>query len=196
MIMKYTLPQINKTYNCFDDGKISISRHYLVTIKEIIPFEEIDETTLKIWERAKRDSKVYAKETDYFIKFIGEDKKEGAFVRCSQGSWFGIGTHDSAVINSGRIDFSKTEKEILDSKDAIIEALLKCYIDCLDITDKEHFIFTNNFRILSNNMLWELSELLKSYIEGDDITLYYISKEILRFNIKQELRRYKLKTIL
>lgn len=43
--------------------------------------------------------------------------------------------------------------------------------------------------------LWELSDLLKSHIEGDDITLYYISKEILRFNIKQELRLFKLKQI-
>ena len=192
---KQPLPQINKTYNCFDDGKISISRHYLVTIKEIIPFDEIDLATLKIWESAKRDRGVLAKETDYFIKFIGEDNIEGTFVRCNSGSWFGIGTHDCAVINSGRIDFSKTEKEILDSKDDIIEALLKCYIDCLDITEKDHF-FTNNFRILSNNMLWELSDLLKSHIEGDDITLYYISKEILRFNIKQELRLFKLKQIL
>lgn len=186
------LPQIGRTYNCFDDGKISISRHYLVTITEIIPFDEIDESTLKLWEKLKDDHNVYAKETDHFIRFIGENNTQGTFVRCRTGSWFGMGI----LSNAGRIDMSKTEKEILDSKDDIIEALLKCYMDCLDITEKEHFLFTNNFRILSNNMLWELSPLMKSHTEGDDIILYYISKEIIRFNIKQELRAYKIKEIL
>ena len=198
MIVKLPLPQIGKTYNCFDDGKISLSRHYYVTIKEIIPFDEIDELTLKLWEELKTEHKVYAKETDYFIRFQGEDDIEGTFVRCNQGSWFGMGE----LINSGRIDMSKIEPEILDEKDALIEALLKCYMDCLDITEKEHFIFTKYFRILSNNMLWELSPLLKSFIEGrrvsvgDEIALYYLSKEIIRFNIKQELRKYKLNQIL
>ena len=36
------LPEIGKTYNCFDDGKIRESRMYQVTIDEIIPFEKAD----------------------------------------------------------------------------------------------------------------------------------------------------------
>ena len=32
--------EIGKKYNFFDDGKISISRHYIAEVKDIIPFHE------------------------------------------------------------------------------------------------------------------------------------------------------------
>ncbi len=42
------IPEIGKTYNCFDDGKISKSRMYQVTITEIIPFEKADNKLLEL----------------------------------------------------------------------------------------------------------------------------------------------------
>ena len=44
------LPEIGRTYNCFDDGKITESRMYQVTIDEIIPFEKADNELLELWE--------------------------------------------------------------------------------------------------------------------------------------------------
>ena len=38
--------ELNKTYDYFDDGKIRESRRLPVTIREIIPFSEIDSETL------------------------------------------------------------------------------------------------------------------------------------------------------
>jgi hypothetical protein len=62
------MPEIGKIYNCYDDGKISESRRYKVTIKEIIPFKEIDKDTLEQWkEEVKECDFLYEKETDFSI---------------------------------------------------------------------------------------------------------------------------------
>jgi hypothetical protein len=69
------IPEIGKTYNCFDDGKISHSRLYTVDVVDVIPFENIDEDTLNEWkEKVEECDWLFAKETDYFIKTAnGED---------------------------------------------------------------------------------------------------------------------------
>ena len=38
--------EIGKSYNVFNDGKISKSRLYQVKVTEIVPFNEIDDNTL------------------------------------------------------------------------------------------------------------------------------------------------------
>jgi len=48
------IPEIGKTYNCFDDGKISHSRLYTVDVVDVIPFKNIDDARLNEWiERTK-----------------------------------------------------------------------------------------------------------------------------------------------
>ncbi len=96
------IPKINKTYNCFDDGKISESRKYTVDITEVIPFAEVDSETLDIWNDQVKDCHwLFSKETDYFIKFKnGEEGREGVFARTKNGGWFGLGN----FWNSGRLD--------------------------------------------------------------------------------------------
>ena len=65
------IPRLNETYNCFVDGKIRESRKYTVLIKEVIPFDNIDESTLKIWlDDVKRCYWLYKEETDFFIKTL------------------------------------------------------------------------------------------------------------------------------
>jgi hypothetical protein len=92
------LPEIGKTYNCFDDGKISESRRYEVTITEIIPFKEIDKDTLEQWnEEVKTCDWLYDVKTDYFIKAWNGDNFE-TFVRTKDKGWFSMGW------NSGRLD--------------------------------------------------------------------------------------------
>ena len=100
------LPEINKTYNCFDDGKVTNGRLYTVDITEIIPFSEIDSETLNIWkQKVKQSYWLYATETDYFIKFTnGEEGKDGMFVRTKTNGWFGMGDY----WNSGRLDIDNS----------------------------------------------------------------------------------------
>ena len=97
------IPKLNKTYNCFDDGKISESRKYEVTIEKIVPFDEIDEEILEIWKDVSKFSHwLFAKETDFFIFTSGEDgaDDDNIFVRTKDNGWFGIGN----FFNSGRLD--------------------------------------------------------------------------------------------
>lgn len=97
------LPIINKEYNCFDDGKINNSRLYQVTVKEIIPFTEIDNDTLEQWkDEVKQCYWLYNKETDFFIKTWNGDDVE-TFVRTKDGGWFSMG-----FLCSGRLDIDGT----------------------------------------------------------------------------------------
>ena len=88
--------KVGKTYDYFDDGKISESRRMPVTITEIIPFDKIDEETLKSWkEEVIEIDWVYNPITDYFIK--GTIKEDGLddidiiFVRTLENDWFSMG---------------------------------------------------------------------------------------------------------
>ena len=85
--------QLNKEYNYYDDGKIKEGRRFVVIIKEIIPFNKIDNETLSLWEEEVVDCPwLYSKETDYFIK--GKSKDDGediTFVRTIEDDWFSIG---------------------------------------------------------------------------------------------------------
>lgn len=98
-----SIPEIGKTYNCFDDGKINHSRLYTVYIKEVIPFDKIDHTTLIEWEeQAKQCDWLFSKETDFFIKTEDGEDGDAVFVRTKNGGWFSIGN----FMNSGRLDVS------------------------------------------------------------------------------------------
>jgi hypothetical protein len=97
------LPKINKTYNCFDDGKVSKSRMYQVVITDIIPFEKADNELLFLWEERGLPCCWLFEKTDYFIKFISnefDDEPNGVFARTKNGGWFGLGDY----WNSGRLD--------------------------------------------------------------------------------------------
>lgn len=99
--MKQTVPEIGKTYNCFDDGKITLSRLYTVDVKEVVPFDEIDEETLCSWNEAIDGcSWLFSKETDFFIKTENGEDGNATFVRTLNGGWFSIGQ----FMNSGRLD--------------------------------------------------------------------------------------------
>lgn len=105
-------PEIGKTYNCFDDGKIRESRMYQVTITEIIPFKEANKQLLKLWQEEGLTSHWLFDKTDYFIKFTSnefEDEPNGVFARTRDGGWFGLGN----FWNSGRLDIDGTLTESL-----------------------------------------------------------------------------------
>lgn len=92
------IPKIGQIYNCFDDGKISHSRLYHVTIKDLIPFNKIDSITLENWQNVVEVCDwLFAEKTDYFIT---TEDTEDIFVRTKDGGWFSIGS----FLNSGRLD--------------------------------------------------------------------------------------------
>lgn len=106
------LPEIGRTYNCFDDGKIRESRMYQVTIDEIIPFEKADNELLELWEEEGLPSYWLFDKTDYFIKFTSnefKDEPNGVFARTKGGGWFGLGNY----WNSGRLDIDGSLTESL-----------------------------------------------------------------------------------
>ena len=106
------LPEIGKTYNCFDDGKIRESRMYQVTIDEIIPFEKADNELLELWEKEGLPSYWLFEKTDYFIKFTSnefKDEPNGVFARTKGGGWFGLGNY----WNAGRLDIDGSLTESL-----------------------------------------------------------------------------------
>ena len=106
------LPEIGKTYNCFDDGKIRESRMYQVTIDEIIPFEKADNELLELWEKEGLPRYWLFEKTDYFIKFTSnefKDEPNGVFARTKGGNWFGLGNY----WNSGRLDIDGSLTESL-----------------------------------------------------------------------------------
>lgn len=89
--MSSLIPKVGETYNTFDDGKISPSRMYQVTIKKVIPFNEIDKETLNRWkEEVKEVYWLYNKETDYFVicEPDEEDNSIEVFVRTTDNRWF------------------------------------------------------------------------------------------------------------
>jgi len=107
------IPKLNKEYNCFDDGKVSKTRLYVVEVKEIVPFKDIDEETLSLWkEEVKNCYWLYRKKTDFFIKTT-----QGTFVRTKDNGWFSIG----GFLCGGRMDvdgkLTKRLDEIYNSED-------------------------------------------------------------------------------
>jgi hypothetical protein len=95
------VPEIGKTYNCFDDGKITLSRLYTVDVVGVIPFDKIDKKTLKEWKKqVEHCDWLFAKETDYFIKTANGEDGNATFVRTLNGGWFSLGQ----FMNSGRLD--------------------------------------------------------------------------------------------
>jgi len=95
------IPEIGKTYNCFDDGKIRESRLYTVDVVAVIPFSEIDDKTFHEWEdQVENCDWLFAKETDYFIKTANGEDGDATFVRTLDGGWFSIGE----FMNSVRLD--------------------------------------------------------------------------------------------
>ena len=106
------LPKIGKTYNCFNDGKISFSRLYTVDVKEIIPFDKIDKKTLKLWKNEVKDCPwLYSEETDFFIKTDNEETETEFFVRTKKPGWFSIGDD----LYNGRLDVDGKLTELLNN---------------------------------------------------------------------------------
>lgn len=109
---KKGIPEVGKTYNCFDDGKIRESRLYTVDIVAVIPNWRIDFKTKRLWKRSVKECYwLFAKKTDYFVKTANGEDGDAVFVRTVDGGWFSIG----GFMNSGRLDIDGKLTEIMNA---------------------------------------------------------------------------------
>lgn len=85
------LPEIGKTYNFYDDGKITFSRQYKCVITDIIPYDDVSDTikeqhkTITTWYNW-----LFAPKTDYFIigRVIDDVVEDQVFMRTLKNTWF------------------------------------------------------------------------------------------------------------
>ncbi len=103
------IPEVNKTYNYFDDGKIRESRRETVKILKLIPFDKVSKKLLKQWwKEVNMCDWLYKTNTDYFVKgYLEETKEEVIFARTKNDGWFSLGW------NAGRLDIDGSLTEQL-----------------------------------------------------------------------------------
>lgn len=97
------IPEIGKRYHCFDDGKVTFSRHFIVQVDEVLGYQQFRkkyfEQFVKYMQRLKTHDYLYAHRTDKFvITHHGENDELGVYVRTKYGGWFGIGDFFNSAI--------------------------------------------------------------------------------------------------
>ena len=131
------IPEIGKKYHCFDDGKITFSRHFIIEVNEVLGYHQFKKKypeLCKLYREAvKRCYWLYSTHSDKFvITYKGEDNGLGVYVRTKQGGWFGIGDFwdsatldvtgeiwDDLVKNIDDFAYSQEEKETLIKENTI-----------------------------------------------------------------------------
>ena len=102
------LPEIEKIYKFYDDGKITYSRQYRYKIINVIPYDNVSD---KIKEQYKTlvnyYNWIFSSHTDYFITGKAEDDiiKDQVFMRTLKGDWF------SNAISLNTKDFDIIDRE-------------------------------------------------------------------------------------
>ena len=86
------VPEVGKEYHIFDDGKVSMGRHYIAEILEVIPFGEASTDLKYAWAEQVKDCYwLYSELCDYFVKAKSDfDSEPLYFVRTTDGGWFSL----------------------------------------------------------------------------------------------------------
>ena len=111
---KQSLPELGKRYHFFEDGKSGPSRHYIIEITNIVPFEAVtDGELLDVYDtEVKECDFLYAPQTDYFIygrkvlsNSILDMEDEFIFIRTYYGGWFSFGH----LFEDGQLDVDNSK---------------------------------------------------------------------------------------
>ena len=99
------IPKVNQTCMFFDDGKISYSRMYQATVKQVMVYDDAPDKVKKAFEReSKSHDWIWNKTTDYIIACDIKDYDNNLiwFARTVDGGWFSMDV-DKAW-QGGRLD--------------------------------------------------------------------------------------------
>ena len=87
------VPKVNQTCMFFDDGKISYSRMYQATVKQVMVYDDAPDKVKKAFEReSKTHDWIWNKTTDYIIACDIKDYDNNLiwFARTVDGGWFSM----------------------------------------------------------------------------------------------------------
>lgn len=99
------IPKVNHTCMFFDDGKISYSRMYQATVKQVMVYDDAPDKVKKAFEReSKTHDWIWNKTTDYIIACDIKDYDNNLiwFARTVDGGWFSMDVDKSW--QGGRLD--------------------------------------------------------------------------------------------
>ena len=99
------IPKVNQTCMFFDDGKISYSRMYQATVKQVMVYDDAPDKVKKAFEReSKTHDWIWNKKTDYIIACDIKDYDKNLiwFARTVDGGWFSMDVDKSW--QGGRLD--------------------------------------------------------------------------------------------
>lgn len=99
------IPKVNQTCMFFDDGKISYSRMYQATVKQVMVYDDAPDKVKKAFERESKDHDwIWNKTTDYIIACDIKDYDNNLiwFARTVDGGWFSMDVDKSW--QGGRLD--------------------------------------------------------------------------------------------
>ena len=99
------VPKVNQTCMFFDDGKISYSRMYQATVKQVMVYDDAPDKVKKAFEcESKAHDWIWNKTTDYIIACDIKDYDNNLiwFARTVDGGWFSMDVDKSW--QGGRLD--------------------------------------------------------------------------------------------
>ncbi len=99
------IPKVHQTCMFFDDGKISYSRMYQATVKQVMVYDDAPDKVKKAFEReSKTHDWIWNKTTDYIIACDIKDYDNNLiwFARTVDGGWFSMDVDKSW--QGGRLD--------------------------------------------------------------------------------------------
>ena len=99
------IPKVNQTCMFFDDGKISYSRMYQATVKQVMVYDDAPDKVKKAFEReSKTHDWIWDKTTDYIIACDIKDYDKNLiwFARTVDGGWFSMDV--DIPLQGGRLD--------------------------------------------------------------------------------------------
>ena len=99
------IPNVNQTCMFFDDGKISYSRMYQATVKQVMVYDDAPDKVKKAFEReSKAHDWIWNKTTDYIVACEIKDYDNNLiwFARTVDGGWFSMDVDKSW--QGGRLD--------------------------------------------------------------------------------------------
>lgn len=105
-----TLPVIGNCYMCYDDGKVSLTRAYIVKIIKIFTIDTLPQNILERYRKEQMDDpRFYSKDNKYFIyaeSYEHPDKSTiSIFTKTFDNKWFSFGLEDSHDLwNCGLLD--------------------------------------------------------------------------------------------